>query len=79
MLIWQDALAEHAELLGQLWLQWQEGILRQIWEQRQNQVRQQVIKFPGGEPLVKLGDLIWQQVRRASIATIRSKSMATSG
>ncbi|NEO55849.1 MAG: hypothetical protein F6K54_23935 [Okeania sp. SIO3B5] len=62
MFIWQDALAEHAELLGELWVQWQGGIIRQIWEQQQKQWRQQLIEFPGGDPLIRFGDVIWQQV-----------------
>ncbi|MEM1169964.1 MAG: DUF6745 domain-containing protein [Cyanobacteria bacterium P01_H01_bin.35] len=62
MFIWQDALGQNAELLGQLWVEWQGGILRQIWEQQQNNLRQQVKQFPGGEPLIELGDLMWQQV-----------------
>jgi len=62
MFIWQDALGKHAELLGQLWAEWQGGILRQIWEKQQNHLRQQIRQFPGGEPLIKLGDLMWEQV-----------------
>lgn len=62
MFIWQDALAEHSELLGHLSVKWLDRIHQQIWENEQNQLRQQLIQFPGGEPLIQLGDLIWQQV-----------------
>ncbi|MGB3510221.1 MAG: DUF6745 domain-containing protein [Microcoleaceae cyanobacterium] len=62
--IWQDALAEHGELLGQLWGQWQNCILRQIWEHQQNQLRQQLVEFPGGEPLIQMGDFLWQEVAK---------------
>ena len=62
MFIWQDALAENAEFLGELWIQWQGGIIRQIWEQQQKQLRQQLIEFPGGDPLIRFGDVIWQQI-----------------
>lgn len=62
MFVWQDVLAEHGELLGELWEQWQNGILRQIWEQQQIDWRQQLIQLPGGEPLIQMGDVFWQQL-----------------
>nr|WP_293108579.1 hypothetical protein [Okeania sp. SIO2F4] len=62
MFIWQDALGQHAELLGKLWVEWQGAILRQIWEQQQKYLRQKVSQFPGGEPLIELGDIVWQRV-----------------
>jgi len=62
MFIWQEALKKHEELLGQLWYQWQEGILSQIWAERERQLRQKVKESPGGKPLIELADLMWENI-----------------
>lgn len=59
----QDTLVgQDGELLTQLWGEWQEGIWRQMWERQEREMRQELLKIPGMEPLTQVGDFLWQHI-----------------
>lgn len=62
MFIWQDFIAEHGELLAQLWAQWQNAIFKQIWQQQEERWREQLLKLPIPDPLTQIEEFLWTKL-----------------
>jgi hypothetical protein len=57
----QMMLPHHAQRMFLLMWQPGEQLLTQLWELQQEFLREQLRKLPGGQPLIQLGDSLWNQ------------------
>lgn len=62
LFIWQDFLAEHGELLGQLWARWQNAFFQQIWQQQGERWREQLRQLPIPDPLTPIEEFLWTKL-----------------
>ena len=62
LFIWQDFLAEHGELLGELWARWQNAIFQQIWQQQEERWRKQLRQLPIPAPLTPIEEFLWTKL-----------------